>query len=78
MINIISSKNMIKDTTCLILAILCPSQSLGFSFLVISLLLVAIHTNKQIMGTNNIPPNMRINCVVIFYESRRDRRFKNH
>jgi hypothetical protein len=31
---------------------------LGFKFLITSLLLMPIHTNKQTMNTNNITPNM--------------------
>jgi hypothetical protein len=51
---------------------------LGFGFLIMSILLAAIHINKQIMNTNNIAPNMRTNCVILFYASLRERRFKNH
>jgi hypothetical protein len=47
--NIIRSKKVIKDITCLLLAIPGVSPSLGSRFLVTSLLLVAIHTNEQIM-----------------------------
>jgi hypothetical protein len=39
------------------------SPKLGFRFLITSLLLIAIHTNKQIMNTNNITPNMKSNFV---------------
>jgi hypothetical protein len=47
--NIIRSKKVIKDITCLLLAIPGISPSLGSRSLMTSLLLVAIHTNKQIM-----------------------------
>jgi hypothetical protein len=64
-INIIRSTNVIKDTTCLLLAIPGTFPCLGFRFLVTPLLLVAIHANKQIMDTNNITPNMESNYVGI-------------
>jgi hypothetical protein len=50
---------------------------LVFGFLVTSLLLVAIHTNRQGLHKNNITPNMRTNCVEIFYTPLRDHRFEN-
>jgi hypothetical protein len=58
----------------------CASASpkLGFKFLVTSLLLVTIHTNKQIMDTNSITPKIKTNHTIISYASLRDRRFKNH
>jgi hypothetical protein len=42
---------------------------LGFRFLVISLLFVAIHTNQQIIGMITLHQNMTTNCVKIFYVS---------
>jgi hypothetical protein len=51
---------------------------LGFRFLMTSLLLVAIQTNKQIMDTNNITPKMETNHIIIFYVSLRGCRFENH
>jgi hypothetical protein len=59
----------------------CDSRcftKLVFGFLVTSLLLVAIHTNIQGVHKNNITPNMRTNCVGIFYASLRYRRFENN
>jgi hypothetical protein len=53
-------------------------SNLVFRFLVTSLLLVAIHTNKQIMNMITLHQNMRKNCVRIFYVSLRDRRFENY
>jgi hypothetical protein len=53
-------------------------QKLGFRFLVVLLLLVAIHSNKQIMDIIILHQNMEINHTIIFYTSLRDRRFKNH
>jgi hypothetical protein len=66
-INIIRSKNVIKDTTCLLLVnptAQMISQSWALYFLITSLLFVAIYTNKHIMDTNNITPNMESNCMV--------------
>jgi hypothetical protein len=77
-INIIRPKNVIKDTTCLLLAIPGTSPSLGFGFLMISLLLVAIYTNKQIMDTITLQQNIGTKCVFIFYASIPNPRFKNH
>jgi hypothetical protein len=51
---------------------------LVFGFLVTSLLLVAIHTNRQGIHKNNITPNIRTNRVGIFYALLRDRRLENH
>jgi hypothetical protein len=53
-------------------------SKLGFRFLITSLLLVEIHTNKQIMNTNNITSNIKTNCVIIFYAPKQNRRFVNH
>jgi hypothetical protein len=69
---------LIKGTTCLRLAISRYFTKLVFGFLVTSLLLVEIHTNRQGVHKNNITPNMRTNNVRIFYASLRDRRFENH
>jgi hypothetical protein len=43
-------------------------------------LLVYSQQYKQAMciGEINITPNMRTNCVIMFYVSSRDRRFVNH
>jgi hypothetical protein len=79
--NIIRSKNVIKGTTYHLLVIpgaQVLSQKLGFRFLVTQLLLVAIHTNKQIMDILTLHQNMETNCIQIFYESRQNPRFKNH
>jgi hypothetical protein len=54
------------------------NTELVFGFLVTSLLLVAIHTNRQGVHKNSITPNMRLNRVGIFYALLRDRRFENH
>jgi hypothetical protein len=80
-IYIIRSKNVIKDTTCCFLAISNfsgVSPKLGFRFLVALLLLIALHTNKQIMNTNNITPKMETNDRIIFYVSMRYRKFEKH
>jgi hypothetical protein len=66
---------VIKGTTYLRLEI--PGTKLVFKFLVTSLLLVAIHTNRQEVHKNNITPNMGTNNVRIFYALLRDHRFKN-
>jgi hypothetical protein len=66
---------VIKDTTCLFGATPGTSPS---RFLVTSLLLVAIYTNKQIMDMITLHQNMRTNYVGIFYASLRGRRFENH
>jgi hypothetical protein len=50
---------------------------LVFEFLVTSLLLVAIHIDRQKIYKNNITPNMKTNCVGIYYAPLRDRRFEN-
>jgi hypothetical protein len=50
-INILRLENVIKDTPCLFGATHGTSLRLGFRFLMTSLLLVALHTNKQIMDT---------------------------
>jgi hypothetical protein len=65
--NIIRSKNVIKDTTCLLLATPGDSPNLVFRFFVASLLLVAIHANTQIMDTIKLHENTRTNNVIIFY-----------
>jgi hypothetical protein len=69
---------VIKGTTCLILAVTRCFTKLVFRFLVTSLLLIAIHTNIQGVHKNNIIPNMRTNCIEIFYAPLRDCRFENH
>jgi hypothetical protein len=79
--NIIRSKNVIKDITCLLFAnptVHVLLQSWASKFLVASLLLVTIHTNKKIMDTNNITRNMKTNHTIISYVSLQDRKFKNH
>jgi hypothetical protein len=53
-------------------------QSLGFRFLVTSLLFVAIHANKQIMDTITLHQTMETNFEIIIYTSLRDRGFENH
>jgi hypothetical protein len=50
----------------------------SFRFLETSLLFVAIHIERQIIGKNNITPSMRTNCVITFHVSLQNFRFKNH
>jgi hypothetical protein len=72
---------MIKDTTCLLLAIICCLDifpKVGLRFLITSLLLVTKHTNRQMIIKNNITPKMETNHIIIFYSLLRDRMFKNH
>jgi hypothetical protein len=69
---------VIKGTTCLRLEISRYFTKLVFRFLVTSLLLVAIHTNRQGVHKNNIIPNMRTNNLRIFYVMLREHRFENH
>jgi hypothetical protein len=69
---------VIKDTTCLFGCNSRYFSKLGFRFLVTSLLFVAIYTDRQGIGKNNITPNMKTNSVIIFYASLQNRRFKNH
>jgi hypothetical protein len=69
-INIIRSKNVIKDITCLLLVnpiahILFPK--LGFRLLVVtSLIFVARHIYRQTTNKNNIAPKMEINHTILF------------
>jgi hypothetical protein len=81
-INIIKSKNVIKDTTCLLhtnpTAQVLP-QKLWFRFLIVtSLLFVAKHIDTQRIDKNNITPKMETNHTIIFYASIQIRRFENH
>jgi hypothetical protein len=69
---------VIKGTTCLRLEIPRYFSKLIFKFLATSLLLVAIHTNRQGVHKQNSTPNMRTNNVRIFYVMLRERRFENH
>jgi hypothetical protein len=79
--DIIRSKNVIKNTTCLLLAIpgahMLP-QKLSFKFLVTSLIFALEHTYRQSISKNNITPMMETTHKIKFYESLRDRRFENH
>jgi hypothetical protein len=58
---------VIKDTTCLLLA------TLGTSLIDLQVPrnLASSRSNiyKQKIGKNNITPNMKKNCVIIFYAS---------
>jgi hypothetical protein len=54
------------------------THKLGFRFLVTSPLLVAIHTIKQLIDMITLHQSIRTNYIRIFYESLRNRRFKNH
>jgi hypothetical protein len=69
---------VIKGTTCLRLEIPRYLTKLVFKFLVTSLLLVTIHTNRQEVNENNSTPNMRTNNIRVFYALLRDRRFEDH
>jgi hypothetical protein len=63
---------MIKDTTCILLAINCcpdASQKLGFEFLVTLLLFATIYKDRQKIGKNNITSKMKTNHTIIFYAS---------
>jgi hypothetical protein len=57
---------VIKGTTCLGLQVtrnLAATRS---------------NTNKHGIGKINITPNIRTNCIIIFYVLLRDRMFENH
>jgi hypothetical protein len=69
---------VIKGTTCLTLATPGTSPKLIFTFLVTSLLFIAIHINEQIMVIITLHQNMRAISVRKFHASLRDRRFENH
>jgi hypothetical protein len=49
----------------------------SFRFLEASLLLVAIHIDRQEIGKNNIAPKMETNHTIIFYASLRIHRLEN-
>jgi hypothetical protein len=68
---------VIKGTTCLRLEIPRYFTNLGFNFLVTSLILVAIHTNRKGLHKHNSTPKMRTNSERIFYAMLRDPRFVN-
>jgi hypothetical protein len=69
---------VIKGTTCLTLEIPRYSSKLIFKFLVTSLLLVAINTNRQGVHKHNNTPKMRINSERVFFVMLQYRGFENH
>jgi hypothetical protein len=64
---------VIKGTTCLGLEI--PGTRMIFK--IPDLTAIRSNTNKHGIGKINITPNIRTNCVIIFYAMLRDRRFEN-
>jgi hypothetical protein len=73
---------VIKDITCLLLAITCcpdaSPKSWASRFLVTSLLCVAIHTDRQGIDKSNMTTKIETKDTLVFYTLLRDRRFENH
>jgi hypothetical protein len=67
---------MIKDTTCVLLAITCCSEF--FRSVDLQIHVHSIQIYRQIIIKNYSTPSIETNCVTIIYASRRIRKFENH